>query len=153
MNKPKLKYLFVVEYTDGTTYHQTPEDKSKLDPDKRSEFYDVLQSGKTIKRFSLVEDTRLALLGMGNKITVDLTTGLFEVNGLPILFESEQLPTKPKRFELVFYRQWTRDQNVTYDIKTGNMVKREEAGVFCEYFIGWECVIKGKHYQQKLALS
>ena len=145
MEKPiNLKYLFIVEYDDATSYKQGANDKSSIDP-KRSEFYDVLHSGKTIKRFSLFGDNQ--------KVTVDLQTGLFDVNGLPILLESEKLPTLPEKFELIFYRQWTVHQNVTYATKTGKTLKREDAGRFCEYFIGWKCTINGKMYQQKLAIA
>jgi hypothetical protein len=140
-----LKYLFFVEYTDGTIYQQTPEDKSKIDPEKRSEFYDVLHSGKIIKRFSLIGD--------GNKVTVDLSTGLFYVNGLAVLLESDQLPTRPDLFDLIFYRQWTKDQNVTFSTKTGQILNRKPAGSFCEYFIGWRCTIAGREYKQKLAVA
>jgi len=145
MGQVNLKYLFVAEFIDGSVIEQTPEDRSKLDPEKRSEFYDVLQSGKELRSFSLV--------GNGQKVTVDLITGLFEVNGLPILLESDKLPTLPEKFTLIFYRQHTHDYNATYDTKTGEQIKREEAGHFIEYFIGWQCNIKGKNYQQKLAIS
>lgn len=142
--KTVLKYLFEAEYYDGTTYNQTPEDQSKLD-EKKSEFYDVLNSGKVVKRFSLI--------GEGNKISVDLSTGLFEVNGLPLLLESDKLPTLPDKFELIFYRQWTREQNITYEKRSGNIVNRSEGAAFCEYFIGWQCLIAGKNYQQKMAIA
>lgn len=140
----KLKYLFLVEFTDGTIYEQTPDDKSKLDP-LRSEFYDVLQSGKVIRKFSLV--------GEGNKVTVDLQSGLFYINGLPVLLESEKLPARPEMFDLIFYRQWTKDQNVTYAMKTGEILNRQDAGSFCEYFIGWKCTLGKKEYIQKIAVA
>src|SRR4051794_11407218 len=101
MNQSQFTYLFFVEYADGTAFHQTPDDRSAIDPEKRSQFYDVLQSGQRIKRFSLVNKT--------NRITVDLTTGLFEINGLRVLLEGEKLPAIPERFDLIFYRQHTHD--------------------------------------------
>jgi hypothetical protein len=139
-----LKYLFEAEFTDGTIYTQTADDVSNIDP-KRSQFYDVLHTGKTIKRFSLV--------GEGNKLTVDLTTGFFEVNGLTVLLESTKLPGPPDKFDLVFYRQRTHDIDVTYEKKTGNVVETGGETEFCEYFIGWTCEIAGKHYIQKMAVA
>ena len=149
-NDRKLKYLFVAEFTDGTFLKQTPEDKSSLDPEKRSQFYDVLQSGKTIRKFTLVEKKTF---GMGNVVSVDLTTGLFAINNLPVLLESEKLPTLPEKFELIFYRQHTENLNVTYGLRDGDVREMESGSHFCEYFIGWQCNIKGKNYQQKLAVS
>lgn len=139
-----LKYLFVAEFMDGSIKEQTPADVSKLDP-SRSEFYDVLHAGKAIKRFSLV--------GEGNTITVDLVTGLFTINQLLVLLESEKLPLRPEKFDLIFYRQHTHSLNVEYELKTGIPVSSEPAGHSCEYFIGWQCNINGKNYQQKIAVS
>ena len=153
MNKPtaKLKYLFEVKYADGEIYRQTPRDKSKIDPEKRSEFYDVLQEiekGRTIQFFSLVGD--------GKTITVDLGTGLFYVNGVKLLLESEKLPVMPEKFDLIFYRQWTQQVNVEYKgkkIGPFEIVSEEPQQAFCEYFIGWKCEIKGKRYIQKMAVA
>ena len=136
MSDLPLKYLFVVEYADGSIFEQTSDDKSSIDPQKRSQFYDVLQSGKTIRYFSLVGD--------GHKITVDLGTGIFYVDGLALLLESEKLPTLPDRFTLVFYRQHTHELN---------REDSKELSHFIEYFIGWECEIAGKKYIQKLAVA
>ncbi len=139
-----LKYLFVAEYTDGSFEKQTSTDISKLDI-KRSQFYDVLQSGKVIRKFSLVGD--------GNTITVNLQTGIFSINGLKVLLESEKLPTLPDKFELIFYRQWTENLNIDVDAATGEEFGRKQMPSFCEYFIGWQCNIKGKNYKQKIAVS
>lgn len=142
--KPKLKYLFFAEFVDGTNFKQTPDDISSIDPEKRSQFYDLLQCGKTIRRFSLVGD--------GNTITVDLGNGIFYVNGLAVLLESEKLPCLPDKFTLIFYRQWTQNLNVTYDTTTKEELKREPLTPLCEYYIGWQCLIKGKNFQQKMAI-
>ena len=143
-----LKYLFIVHFADGTSYSQTPDDISKIDP-TRSEFYDVLQSGKAITRFSLVS----TMDSPPHVVSVDLITGLFEVNGFPILLEGDKLPTHPDKFELVYYRQHTHNINVTYKLKSGEVTDNKEADHFCEYFIGWKCNISGRDYQQKLAVS
>lgn len=144
MENPKLKYLFEAYFADGSFYVQTPEDTSLLD-EKRNCYYDVLQSGKTIRRFSLVS--------IDHKFTVDLSTGLFEVDGFSLLLESEKLPCLPEKFELVYYHQVTRDQNVTYDKSTGEVVKRENLPEFREYFIGWKCFIKSKEYQVRMGVA
>lgn len=141
---PELNYLFIAEYIDGTLFKQTPEDKSKIDS-SRNCYYDVLQSGKKIRRFSVV--------GKGNQITVDLGNGVFYINGLPVLLESEKLPCLPQKFELIWYHQVTRDQNVTFEKKTGKVLKTEDMPEFREYFVGWKCNINGKSYQQKIGVA
>lgn len=150
-----LKYLFEVKYADGEVYRQTPEDKSKIDPEKRSEFYDVLQEvekGRTIRFFSLIEQG-----GNNNIVTVDLGTGIFYVNSLPVILESVKLPTMPDKFELIFYRQWTQSVNQDYKknkegiLKFVGMTPQGEA--FCEYFIGWKCKIANKEYIQKMGVA
>lgn len=141
-----LKYLFVAEFTDGTKIEQNPDDKSKLGG--RNCYSDVLywlREGKRLRRFSLVGDN--------NIIFVDLYTGIFNVNGLDLLLESEKLPALPDHFDLLWFHQVTRNQNVTYEKKTGEIVKKEDLPEFREYFIGWECEINGKSYKQKLAVA
>lgn len=144
--KPTLKYLFEAEYEDKEVYKQTPDDKSLI-AEKKSQFYDVLNSGKTIRRFSLV--------GEGNRITVDLRTGVFYINKLAVLLESEKLPGMPVKFELIFYRQWTQNVDIDYKVmKIGpiKITKESPREAYCEYFIGWKCEIAGKSYQQKIAV-
>lgn len=144
------KYLFVAELVDGTFFKQTPDDKSLLD-ENRNCYYDLLQliskggKEKTIRRFSLV--------GENNTITVDLGNGVFYVNGLAVLLESEQLPCYPDKFDLIWYHQVDRDTTVTYNTKTGKAISKKDGGEFRMYFIGWQCNIKGKNYQQKIAVS
>ena len=149
-NKPRLKYLFLAEFTDGTSIKQTSEDKSSLDPEKRSQYYDVIESGKKIKTFSLIQKN---ILGLGNVITVDLITGLFTINGLRVILEGDKLPTMPDEFKLIFYRQRTENIKVTYNLKDGGVTDQEPIESFCEYFIGWQCTIAGKNYQQKIAVA
>lgn len=162
MGKPTLKYLFKVQYTDGTEYEQNPEDHSvKFPPvqDENGNFqgkscmadvFSDIEEGKVIRLFSLV--------GEGNTVTVDLITGIFHVNGLPILVESDKLPTLPEAFNLVYYRQ--RTENVSLDFEANKKGKYRVVGAtplleesFCEYFLGWQCNISGKNYQQKIAVS
>jgi len=151
-NTENLKYLFEAQFTDNTIYKQTLDDKSNLDPKKRSAYYDVqeeVKKGKTIRMFSLKGD--------GNIISVDLGTGLFYINGLKVLLESEKLPQLPDKFTLIFYRQWTMSVNQDYrKTKEGLMkfVSQTPRGEkFCEYFIGWQCLVGKKNYQQKIAVS
>ena len=148
--KPVLKWLFRVQYSDDSTYNQAPDDQSVLD-EKRSEFYDVLQveekGDKKMRFFSLCE------VGTNNVITVDLGSGLFFVNKLPVKLEGQPLPKMPEKFSLIFYRQWQQQLQQTVDLKENKVIDQKELPAFCEYFIGWECEIAGKKYTQKMAVS
>lgn len=148
-NKPKLKYLFIAEYSDGELFVQTQEDKSEIEPDTRSAFYDVLNSGKTVVKFTLMEDK----LVLAKSVSVDLRTGLFEINGMRVLLEGQKLPGLPKKFDLIYYRQVTQSLNVNYAVDSGDIISSEPQPSFTEYFIGWQCKIRGKNYQQKLAVG
>jgi len=76
-----LKYLFVVEYKDGSVYQQNTEDISVTD-DKRSCFFDVVQ--ENVLRFFLVD--------ADNIFCVDLTDGHFEVNKISFFIAFGQIP-------------------------------------------------------------
>ena len=143
-----LKYLFIAYFTDGTKIVQGPSDRSEIDPEKRSAFYDVMQAiekGKKLKYF--------VIQNIDNTISVNLTNGIFNINGLKVLLESEKLPAMPDHFDLIYYRQWTRNIDVTYSKTSGNVVNTGNESSFCEYFIGWKCNINGKSYQQKIGVS
>jgi hypothetical protein len=157
MQKPTLTYFFEAEYYDGRIYKQNQEDASVKYPPVRDENGHL--QGKSCMS-DIQEDVdnflikRFTLVGKGNKITVNLDTGLFEVNGLQVLLESTKLPALPEHFRLRYYRQVTVDQNITYDKGNGEIQKVEQAGeAFLEYFIGWECEIAGKQYEQKIAVA
>ena len=148
-NKLHKNYLFVAELTDGSFFEQTQDDVSKLDP-KRNCYYDLLQK---LEKTPDLRIRRFSLVGQNNTITVDLGTGIFYVNGLAILAESEKLPTLPDKFDLIWYIQVTQNLNVTLNNKTQKIVSVHDQNEYREYFIGWQCNIAGKNYQQKIAVS
>ena len=95
-----LKYLFDVEFEDGSVYTQNKEDKSLLE-EKKSCFYDVLNSGKKIKLFMLSDGK--------DAYAVDLTDGRFEVNGKSFYMHEER---DLKDFRIIFFRQHTHNFNI-----------------------------------------
>lgn len=112
-----LKYLFTVQYADGTVYEQTAEDKSILDPEKRSAFYDVVQRLDEVHTFTLKGD--------GHEYLVDLENGLFAVDNVAFRMHEERLA----KYKLIFFRQHTH----TYRAET-----REEIDHQIVYRFGWE---------------
>src|SRR4030067_1671035 len=99
-----LKYLFSVEYKDGSRFNQNKEDISSQD-EKRSAFFDVCQ--EEVVRFNLHGGGFL----VKDKFTVDLTDGHFEVMGVPFFMHDRALPLKD--FKLIFHRKHTHQFKMT----------------------------------------
>lgn len=141
-----LKYLFKVEFQDGTTFTQSKEDVSELDP-KRSAFYDILQSDKKIKKFTL----RRFL----ERYSVDLTTGEFEINGTKIIVESD-LPfveNNLPKLELVFYRQHKQAMDVTFALGSRKILSSKPQTDKVTYFIGFKTTVKKKEYKSVIGIN
>lgn len=126
-----LKYLFIVEYKDGSVFQQTPEDVSISDP-TRSCYYDVKQE----------EVLRFILVGADTVFTIDLSDGHFEVNNVPFFMHDagEEL----KDFRLIFYRQHTHQFTM----------ERKELSHDVVYCIGWQCNDKaGKNHKRVMEIA
>lgn len=137
-----LKYLFHVVYRDGTTYTQNEEDKSIIDPDKRSCFFDVKQ--EDVKTFTLTSND--------HTYSVDLDDGHFEIDGVRIELNPEgKLLLKDLR--LIFWRNRTHLMNVTYENKSGEVVGSEELALLTRYRLGWQTTIDGKNYQEVMQVD
>lgn len=78
-----LKYLFTAEFANGNLFDQNPEDRSTIEPEKKSAFFDVMErirSGKPDDKligFHLVDPISK------NQLSVNLINGLFYFNGFP----------------------------------------------------------------------
>ena len=124
-----MKYLFTVEYKDGTFFKQNEEDVSLTDP-LRSAFFDIRQDD--VKKFSLT--------GEGHIYLVDLTDGHFEVDGVPFRFHNEDL----KDFRLIYWRQHTHIYGVV------KLNEKSHEIVFC---MGWQANNeKGENIQRVMEI-
>lgn len=112
-----LKYLFTVEYKDGSTYKQNDQDVSFQDS-TRSCFYDVAQRLDEVKRFSVSDGD--------NTFLVDMSDGCFEVNSVPFYMHDRDLTLRDAR--LIFYRQHTHSLN-QYNEELSHQIR---------YAIGWQ---------------
>src|SRR5918912_87361 len=131
-NPMPLKYLFTVEYLDGTTFQQNPEDVSFQDP-QRSAFYDV--DVDKVKRFSLSDGA--------DTYSVDLTDGHFEVNGKKLWMHDMYID----KFRLIFFRR--HKHFINQEVKDGEITGSEEVGHTIAYRLGWQGNEKsGKNIQQ-----
>ena len=125
-----LKYLFTAEYEDGSSFVQSQDDVSKLD-EKRSQFYDVIQSEKKLVKFYLRSDDKV--------FSVDLLTGYFNINGIETIVEGDKpVPINNPVYRLIFYRQHQHDFNAESKKETVHRVT---------YFIGWQTIVDGVNYQ------
>jgi len=131
-----LQYLFVAFFDDGTCLRQTPEDRSTLEPDKRSQFYDVLQKPEKLTSFWLCPPGQGAECMCG----VNLEDGRFTVYGKEFLMHQEPL----RDFKVIFFRQHTHAFNTEFVEKAHEVV----------YQIGWKARNqRGEEVQRVMEIS
>ena len=135
MNSP-LKYLFTATFADGSVIRQTPEDRSVIDPEKRSQFYDVMQQSE---ERALVA---FALSGGGHEYVVNLIDGHFEVDGVPFKIHSEPLSD----FRIIFFRDHT------HNIAIGATVSKE-LNHTVSYRLGWQCTVNNVNHQRVMTIA
>lgn len=137
-----LKYLFDVEFTDGTTYTQNAEDKSILTPpeEKRSCFTDVLkllEGGKKIKTF-MISDGQDAY-------SVDCIDGHFEVNDRPFFMHEERTW---QDFRICYFRQHT------HNFLMGMDKLPEEVSHQIVFRLGWQILDdQGRNHQRIMEID
>lgn len=143
-----LKYLFKVDYKDGTAFNQNKDDVSETDP-KKSAFYDVLQSKKDIKKFTLKRYLE--------RYSVDLTTGGFNINGVNVTVDTDKpiplIKDHTPELKLIFYRQHKQSMNINFNIGTKKISKMEPQADEVTYFIGFETVILKKKYTRLIGIK
>jgi hypothetical protein len=127
-----LKYLFGVEYFDGTQFYQTPEDISTT-RQCGSAFTDVRQAEVRLFQLAHVETH--------DRYLVDLADGHFEVGGLAFF---AQIPPVGAVLRLIYFRR------VRIHFTTGD--PPQEIAREVEYHFGWQTTYEGKNYQQTLIL-
>lgn len=129
-----LKYTFIAEFKDGSSYVQTLEDKSLTD-EKRSAFYDI-QDREDLIRFSLTDENGYTLYG------VDLRDGYFDVKEKRFWIGEEISWIEPLR--LVYFRRHRHKFNAG-DLK--------EESHEIRYFIGWQTTVDGKNEKRLLSID
>lgn len=146
--KPVLSYLFEADFSDGTTYHQGSNDESlnyppDADGNGKSAFADVLDRIEEVTAFHLVKKTDTG----EHRVTVDLKTGHFVVNGQELSLHDDLDLTAP--LKLVYYRKNRVEQVITPD---GKKVLDQRHFIHSTH-IGWQMVSKdGKNVTHVLAV-
>lgn len=126
----QLRYLFGVQYADGSEFFQTPEDVSSQDP-KRSAFYDVRQEDVRLFQLLHVDDSR-------RRYVLDLSDGHLEVDGVPLF---GIIPPPEARLRLIYFRRHR------HHFQTGPGLL-EELSHEVEYHFGWQAEVDGQNIKQ-----
>ena len=133
MLPPKLDYLFVADFADGSRYFQHPNDASITHPLTRSAFYDVLERDG-LKQFTLVDRH------CQHQHTVFLDDGHFKTDGKILPCPRNDLTN----FRLIYFRR------VQHNQENGFHVRPDVVG----YFMGWQANdATGKNYQMVLEIK
>jgi hypothetical protein len=133
-----LKYLFGVQYLDGSQFYQTQEDKSET-REGGSAFTDVNQ--EQVHIFQLANWEAAAVdMHTPERYLVDLTDGHFEVGGFPFF---AQIPPVGSKLRLIYFRRTRIHMQIG-----GEEIARE-----VEYHFGWQTTCDGRNYQQTLILE
>jgi hypothetical protein len=132
-----LKYLFEATFNDGSTITQTEADVSPNDP-RKSAFFDVLNRLDDVVLFRILSSTATA--------SVDLATGVFDVNGVTLQAQdpTRQIPADAKR-RLIYFRNVRQNLHITNDGKTQSTEM--------SFHIGFQATVNGENVQQTIALE
>jgi hypothetical protein len=136
INTMNLKYLFIAELADGSTYEQTPNDVSKQNQ-LRSAFYDIKDAD--IQKFTLVNTEKPS-----ETVTVDLQDGSFIIKGKKIFIHGDEPENVTlKNFRLIYFRRNYHTLEVGSNIKTHAV----------RYYIGWQCTVNKVNYKKIIELE
>lgn len=140
---------FEADFSDGTTYIQGIKDES-IDTEGKNAFFDILQRMDQVIRFHIIKDT-------GDRYTVDLRDGHFEINGCPFDAHEQYFDTRGKTLQLIYFKEMRRDDTVTGTVQEDLSIKQATTpGVpyVNRYFIGWQTnKPNGDSVQQTIAVG
>lgn len=126
MSKPELKWLFVAFFSDGSKIYQTAEDESE--DGSGSAFSDVMAREDELIAFGIHNDDR--------SILVDLTSGLFQIDGLWVGLHNQNFDPTKEKLKVIYFRE----TRVERDIQDGEVVA--DRHFVNRYFVGWQ--VEGK---------
>jgi hypothetical protein len=145
VKRDPLRWLFVAHFADGSTIEQTQEDKCLTRADGTgSAFTDVLAREESIALTAF----ELRLVGSAESVVVDLTTGNFIANGLPVCAHNQSFEPQRYKLKLIYFRE----TRVERDLNGAGKAVADRHFVN-RYFIGWETVVNGKSKQATLAVG
>lgn len=131
-----MKYLFRVEFQDGTQYQQNQQDVSENNPE-RSCFFDIKQQ-ESQGNFPVIFELNNGI----NKYLVNLRDGHFEVNGVCFdanLDDSSEEIKGPYR--LIYFRRHT------------HSFGQGEANYWFTYNFGWQTTQNGVNIKRIITIK
>lgn len=129
---------FEADLKDGTRYIQGADDVS-IDTPGKNAFYDILQRIDDVQKFYLVNED-------GSEWAVDLSTGVFEHNGVPFGIHDQFLqPTAP--LKLVYWMEVHQKLVAEPDKPTKHV-----GGYINRYFFGWKTKVGTKNVQHTISV-
>jgi len=135
-----LRWLFTAYFSDGSSIEQDQDDRCYTrDDGTGSTFTDVLARDDLVK-FELTNDE--------SSVLVDLITGAFVVNGVPLHAHNQFFEPGKYPLELVYFRETRVDQVINSD---GEQVSSKQ--YVNRYFVGWKTLVNGKYKQVTLAVG
>lgn len=148
---PKLEWLFVAFYKDGSVIEQDPDDQPKEQPEG-SAFSDVMGHDGELVAFELRH------IDGDRRVTVDLITGNFVVNGCAVCAHNQYFEPRQYKLEIVYFRETRVQQDVQATVLADGTVDQKPTGdprhFVNRYFIGWSAELKdGKKKQVTLAVG
>lgn len=147
---PHLSWLFAAFFKEGAPVIQDQTDTPKEQPEG-SAFTDVLARESDLTHFELHHED-------GDKIvTVDLTTGAFIVNGVPLDLHNQNFEPSKYPLKLIYFRETRIEQTTRATVQEDGTIKEVPVGdarhYINRYFIGWETTVNGKNKQVTLAVG
>lgn len=142
-----LRWLFVARFEDDVVVEQGADDKPKIQAGG-SAFTDVCQTiegGKKLLAFELNNAE------FGAQVVVDLITGVFVVNGTPLIAHDQFFEPGDYELELVYFRETRVDQ--IHDVVDGKMVPVSSRHYVNRYFVGWKTEVNGEEKLITLAVG
>lgn len=132
MTEP-MRWLFAAFFEDNTVILQDQKDKGK---NGGSRFTDVLKHDSNLLAFEIRHVD-------GDKtITVDLKTGNFIVNGIPLQIHDQHYDPTKHDLKLIYFRETRMDTHSLGTVQMDGSVTYEDIGeprhYVNRYFIGWE---------------
>lgn len=152
LSKPRLEWLFVANFSDGTQIKQTQEDKCTTREDGTgSAFTDVLAREKELIVFGLEH------IDGKQWVLVDLRTGNFAVNETAVQLHNQNFEPHKYPLELVYFRETRVDTDVQGTVQDDLSVDYKDLGsprhYVNKYFIGWRTTLHNKQKQVTLAVG
>ncbi len=132
----KLKYLLTVETADKVI-KQTSDDISTTGGG--SFYYDIKD----------LVITKATLSGKGKVISIDLTDGDIEINGVTVLSPYDIPPQTQLR--LIYYRKV--QQRTSFNVNSGVFGKRYDLEPLVRYFIGFQYLFRGHNYEWQIGVE